>query len=317
MIRLGEKPWVKYEEESPAYGRFVVEPLERGYSSTLGNALRRVLLSSLPGAAISSIKIDGVTQEFSTINGVVEDVLQLILNLKRVVLKSYSDTPKVITLSSKKKGVLTAGDIEHDAEIEIINKDQVIATLDSGGKLDIEMIVEKGRGYVTAEANKKSSLPIGAIPIDSIFTPILKVNVETEEIRVGQEINYDRLILHVWTNGSIKPEEAVKESAKILASHINMFVHLGQPAEIFSGPAEAGEAVESTILEMNLDDFELSARSLNCVKKANVNTVGELIKYSPAELMKFKNFGLKSLKEIRAKLSEYKLALKGEEEEKE
>jgi len=315
MIRLGEKPWVRYEEESPTYGRFVLEPLERGYAATLGNSMRRVLLSSLPGAAITSIKIDGVTHEFSTIPGVVEEVLQIKMNLKKVVIKSYSETPKEVTLSAKKKGVLTAGDIEHDSEIEIINKDNVIATLDSGGKIDLEMIVEKGRGYVTGEANKKSSLSVGAIPIDSIFTPVLKVNLAVDEIRVGQEINYDRLVLHVWTNGSIKCDEAVKESAKILSSHVNMFIHLGHPAEVFAGPVERKAEVESTVLEMNLDDLELSARSLNCLKKAQVNSVKELVSYSAAELMKFKNFGLKSLKEIRAKLGEYKLALKDEGEE--
>ncbi|OGC03665.1 DNA-directed RNA polymerase subunit alpha [candidate division WOR-1 bacterium RIFOXYA12_FULL_43_27] len=316
MIRLGEKPWVKYEEESANYGRFIVEPLERGYGSTLGNALRRVLLSSLNGAAVSSIKIEGISHEFSTIPGVVEDVLQLILNIKRLVIKSYSDTPKIITLSSKKKGVLTAGDIEHDAEIEIINKDQVIATLDSGGKLELEMIVERGKGYVTSEANKKPNLSVGTIPIDSVFTPVLKVNLVTEEIRVGQEINYDRLILHVWTNGAIKPEEAVKESAKILASHINMFIHIGEPAEVFAGSNETRSETDSAVLDMNLDDLELSARSLNCLKKANVSTIGELMGYSAAEMMKFKNFGLKSLKEVREKLSEYKLSLKGEGKEK-
>ncbi len=315
MIRLGEKPFVKFEEVNVSYGRFVVEPLERGYSATLGNALRRVLLSSLPGAAISSIKIEGVSHEFSTIPGVAEDLLQIILNLKKVVVKSYSDTPKVVSLNSKKKGVLTAGDIEHDAEIEIINKDQIIATLDSGGKIEMEMIVEKGRGYVTSEGNKKASLPVGAIPIDSIFSPVLKVNVTSEEIRVGQEINHDKLILDVWTNGSIGSDEAVRESAKILASHVNMFINLGQPAEIFAAPTEKVETVESTVLDMNLDDLELSARSLNCLKNAKVDTVRDLINYSAADMMKFKNFGLKSLKEVRVKLSEYKLHLVGEGEE--
>lgn len=315
MIRLGEKPYVKHEEVSPSHGKFIVEPLERGYSATLGNALRRVLLSSLPGAAISSIRIEGVTHEFSIIPGVAEDLLQIILNLKKIVVKSYSDTPKVVSLVSKKKGVLTAGDIEHDAEIEIINKDQVIATIDSGGKIEIEMIIEKGRGYVTSEGNKKASLPVGAIPIDSIFSPVQKVNITTEEIRVGQEINHDRLVLDVWTNGAIGTDEAVRESAKILASHVNMFINLGQPAEIFTAPAEKSEAVESTVLDMNLDDLELSARSLNCLKNAKVDTVRDLINYSPADMMKFKNFGLKSLKEVRAKLSEYKLNLIGEGEE--
>ncbi len=312
---LGEKPWVKYEEEAPNYGKFILEPLDRGYGATLGNSLRRVLLSSLPGAAITSIKIDGVTHEFSTIDGVVEDVLQIILNLKEVRFKSYSDSPKVVTLKSKKKGPVTAGEITHDAEIEIINPEKVIATLDSNGKIDIEMIVEKGKGYVPSERNKKPTLAVGAIPIDSIFTPVLKVNIVTEEIRVGQEINYDRLVLHVWTDGSIKPEEAVKESARILSRHIDLFVHLGDRMDVSALSGERKDEVENSVLEMTLEDLELSARSLNCLKKANVKTVGELINYSEEDLMKFKNFGGKSLTEVREKLSEYKLGLKGERNE--
>lgn len=314
VIMLGEKPWVRYEEESENYGRFIVEPLDRGYGSTLGNALRRVLLSSLPGAAITSIKIDGVTHEFSTIDGVVEDVLQIILNLKEVKFRSHSDTPKVITLKTKKKGPITAGEIDHDSEIEIVNPDKVIATLDSG-KLEIEMIVEKGKGYVPSDRNKKPSLAVGSIPIDSIFTPVVKVNLVTEEIRVGQEINYDRLVLHVWTNGTIKPEDAVRESAKILSKHVDLFVHLGERMDLTTGAVDKGAEVESSVLEMTLEDLELSARSLNCLKKANVKTVGELISYSVDDLMKFKNFGGKSLTEVREKLGEYKLALKGETHE--
>ena len=271
-------------------------------------------MSSLHGAAITSIKIDGVTHEFATIDGIVEDVLQIILNIKEIRIKSFSDAPKIITLKSKKKGPVTAGEIEHDAEIEIVNPEKVIATLD-GGKIDIEMIVERGKGYVSSEANKKQSLPIGAIPVDSIFTPILKVNIATEEIRVGQEINYDRLVLHVWTNGTIKPDEAARESAKILSKHVDLFVHLGERMDLATGALDKGAEVESSVLEMPLEDLELSARSLNCLKKANVKTVGELIAFSEAELMKFKNFGGKSLTEVREKLSEYKLALKGETHE--
>ncbi len=315
MIMLGEKPWVRYEEESSTYGRFIVEPLDRGYGATLGNALRRVLLSSLPGAAITSIKIEGVSHEFSTIDGVVEDVLQIILNLKEVRFKSHSDVPKVVTLKTKKKGEVTASDIEHDAEIEVINPDKVIATLDSGGKLDIEMIVERGKGYSPSERNKKANLSIGSIPIDAIFTPVLKVNIVTEEVRVGQEINHDKLILHVWTDGTIKPDEAVRESAKILSKHVDLFVHLGERMDLSTGALEKGSEVESSVLEMTLEDLELSARSLNCLKKANIKTVGELISYSAEDLMKFKNFGGKSLTEVREKLNEYKLALKGETHE--
>lgn len=315
MIMLGEKPWVRYEEETKTYGKFTVEPLDRGYGATLGNALRRVLLSSLPGAAITSIKIEGVSHEFSTIDGVVEDTLQIILNLKEVRFKSYSDIQKIVTLKTKKKGAVTAGDIEHDAEIEIINPDKVIATLDSNGKIDIEMVVERGKGFVSSEKNKKPNMPIGSIPIDSIFSPVLKVNIVTEEVRVGQEINYDRLVLHVWTDGAITPEDAVRESAKILSKHIDLFVHLGERMDLATGALERKDEIESTVLEMTLEDLELSARSLNCLKKANVKTVGDLIAYTPAELMKFKNFGGKSLTEVREKLSEYKLVLKGETHE--
>ena len=315
MIMLGEKPWVRYEQETATYGRFIVEPLDRGYGSTLGNSLRRVLLSSLPGAAITSVKIEGVSHEFSTIKGVVEDVLQIILNLKEIRIKSHSDTPKVITLKADKRGEVKAGDIEHDAEIEIANPDKVIATLDSNAELEMEMIVEQGKGYVPAERNKKATLPIGSIPIDSIFTPVIKVNLVTEEVRVGQEIDHDRLVLHVWTDGTINPEDAVRESAKILSKHIDLFVHLGERMDLVTGAVEKKDEVESSVLEMQLEDLELSARSLNCLKKANIRTVGELISYSIEDLMKFKNFGGKSLDEVSEKLAEYKLGLKGENNE--
>ncbi|MBU0574120.1 MAG: DNA-directed RNA polymerase subunit alpha [Candidatus Margulisiibacteriota bacterium] len=312
MIMLGEKPWVRYEEESSGYGRFVVEPLERGYGATLGNSLRRVLLSSLPGAAITSIKIDGVTHEFSTIPGVVEDTLQIILNLKEIVFRCHSDVPKMVHIKASKKGEIKAGDIEHDAEIEIVNPDKVIANLDNGGKLKIEMMVEKGKGFSTSEKNKKANLPVGFIPIDSIYTPVKKVNISIEETRVGQEINYDRLTLQVWTDGSIKPDEAMRESAKVLAGHIDLFVNLGRERDI---PAELvrKEEIPQSVLEMSLEDLELSARSLNCLKKENINTVRELLSYSLEDMMKLKNFGAKSLDEVREKLAEYKISLRGEE----
>ncbi len=313
MIMLGEKPWVKYEEESANYGKFTVEPLERGYGATLGNALRRVLLAHLTGAAIVSIRIEDVSHEFSTIPNIVEDVLEIILNLKEVVLKSHSDVPKVISIKAKGPKEIKAGDIEHDAEIEIFNPDHKIATLESGGKLNMEMIVEKGKGFIPAERNKKSTLPVGYIPIDSIFSPIKKVNLVTEEMRVGQEINYDRLVLHIWTNGSMKPDEAVRESARILSRHIDLFMHIGEPVDVTAGEKERNVEVESGVLDMSLEDLELSARSLNCLKNANIKTVRELISFSQADLMKFKNFGTKSLNEVREKLAEYKLYLKGEE----
>jgi DNA-directed RNA polymerase subunit alpha len=315
MITIGEKPWVRAAEVSENYGQFVVEPLERGYGATLGNSLRRVLLSSLFGASVTAVKIEGVSHPFATISGIVEDVLQIMLNLKEIVIRSHSEQPKTVTLSAKGKGEVTAGDIEHDAEIEIINPEQKIATLDSSGKLEMEMIIERGKGYVSAERNKKPNLAVGYIPTDSIFTPVLKVNLATEEVRVGQEINYDRLILSVWTNGSIRPDEAVKESAKILAKHIDLFVHLGERVEILGVEPERKAEVPEAILEMSIEDLELSARSLNCLKKAGVKNVGALIANSEADLMKFKNFGSKSLDEVRKKLAEYKLALKGEKVE--
>ncbi|MEA3494227.1 MAG: DNA-directed RNA polymerase subunit alpha [Candidatus Margulisiibacteriota bacterium] len=315
MVMIGEKPWVKVVEAKDNYGQFVVEPLERGFGATVGNSLRRVLLSSLTGAAVTAVKIDGVDHPFVTIPGVVEDVLQILLNLKEVVIRSHSEQPKTVKLKAKGKGEVKAGDIEHDAEIEIVNPDHKIATLDSAGKINMELIIERGKGFVSAERNKKPGLPVGFIPTDSLFTPILKVNLSTEEVRVGQEINYDRLTLLVWTNGSINPEEAVKESAKILARHVDLFVHLGEKVEILGVEMEKKRETPESVLEMTIEDLELSARSLNCLKNAGVNTVAELIANSEQDLMKYKNFGSKSLTEVREKLSEYKLALKGEEVE--
>ena len=311
MVLMGEKPWVKYvPEEEKTYGRFIVEPLERGYGSTLGNSLRRVLLASLPGAAVTSIKIEGVPHEFANIPGVVEDVLEIILNIKEIVVKSHSDLPKTITLKSKTKGVVRAADIEHDAEVEIINPDHPIATLDAGGKLEIEMTVERGKGYIPGERNKKPNMPIGTLPVDSIFTPIRKVNFLIEEVRVGREINYDRLILEVWTNGSIKPDEALIESAKILGSHVSLFVNIGQPSEELGISVDKGAGGEETSLDMSVEDLELSARSSNCLRKAGIKTVRELLAYSELDLMKVKNFGAKSAKEVKDKLIELSLNLR-------
>ena len=312
MVSIGEKPWVRIVESSDTYGQYVVEPLDRGYGSTLGNSLRRVLLSSLYGAAITAVKIEGIDHSFSTIPGVVEDVLQIMLNLKEVVIRSHSEQPKTVKLKVKGKGEVTAADIEHDAEIEIVNPDHKIATLDTAGKLEMEIIIERGKGYVPSETNKKSTLAVGFLPTDSIFTPVLKVNLATEEVRVGQEINYDRLVLSVWTNGSVNPDAAVKESANILAKHVELFVHLGEKVEILGIGPEKKDEIGEGILEMNVEDLELSARSLNCLKNAGLNTVGELIANSLSDLMKFKNFGAKSLDEVQEKLTEYKLTLKGE-----
>ncbi|MCU0640570.1 MAG: DNA-directed RNA polymerase subunit alpha [Candidatus Margulisbacteria bacterium] len=311
MVSIGENPWVRVAETGDKFGQFVVEPLPRGFGTTLGNPMRRILLSSLPGAAVTAVKIEGVAHEFSTITGVQQDVLHILLNVKEIVFRSHSDQPKTVTLKAKGKGEIKAGDIEHDAEIEIVNPDQPIATLDAGGKLHIEFIVERGRGYVTAERNKKPHLPVGFIPTDSLFSPVQKVNIATEEVRVGQEINYDRLVLSVWTNGAVSPEEAVKESAKVLARHVDLFIHLGEKGET-TGEMERKEETPTAALEMNIEDLEFSSRSLNCLKKAGVKKVGDLVQYSEPELMKFKNFGSKSLTEVHSKLAEYKLKLKGE-----
>jgi DNA-directed RNA polymerase subunit alpha len=312
MVTIGERPWVRVGEVSNTFGQFIIEPLARGYGVTLGNPLRRILLSSLPGAAAVAVKIDGVSHEFSTLADVEEDVLHILLNLKQIVIRSHSDQPKTVTINAKGKGEVKAGDIEHDAEIEIINPDLKIATLDSAGKLKMEIIVERGRGYVPAERNKKPTLAVGYIPVDSIFSPVLKVNIATEEVRVGQEINYDRLVLSLWTNGAIAPDEALKESAKILARHVDLFVHAGEKTEVVELEVAKKEEVSASVLEMNIEDLEFSSRSLNCLKNAGVRKVGELVALSEDELMKFKNFGAKSLTELRNKLAEYKLKLKGE-----
>lgn len=313
MIMLGEKPWVRYEPQEDGSGRFIVEPLERGYGATLGNSMRRVLLSSLVGAAVTSIRIEDVSHEFSTIPNVVEDVIQMILNIKKMVVRSHSDTPKIIKLEAKGKGAVKAGDIKHDADIEIVNVDHVIANLEAGAKLNIEMVVEKGRGFVPSERNKKPTQPLGTIPVDSIFSPVKKVNVTTEEVRVGQEINYDRLILDVWTNNAISADEAVVKSAEILAKHINMFMHIGERSDSLAIHVQGQGEPDSQVLEMSIDDIDLSSRALNCLKKENIKTVADLVQLTEDELMKIKSLGSKSFDEIKEVLSRFNLSLKGSE----
>ena len=315
MVMLGEKPWVKYEAHDDSYGRFIVEPLERGYGSTLGNSLRRVLLSSLMGAAVTSIRIENVAHEFATLPNVVEDVLQLILNIKQLVIRSHSDVPKIIKLEAHGKGVVSAKDIKHDAEVEIVNPELTIATLEAGGKLNIEMVVEKGKGFVVGERNKKPNQPLGTIPIDSIFTPIKKVNITIEEVRVGQEINYDRLVLDVWTNKSIKPDDAVKAGAKILERHIDMFVNIGERADDLTIHIKGSDELDSVTLEMSIDELELSARSLNCLKKSDISKVRDLVQLTEDDLVKIKNLGSKSFDEIKESLTRYNLSLKGAKKE--
>ena len=315
MGLIGEKPWVRSEPHDDGYGRFIVEPLERGYGSTLGNSMRRVLLSSLVGVAVTSIRIEDVSHEFSTIPNVVEDVLQIILNIKNLVIRSHSDTPKVIKLEAKGKGEVTAKDIKHDADIEIVNPDHYLATMEAGGKLNIEMVVEKGKGFVPSDRNKKPNQPIGTIPVDSIFTPVKKVNVTIEEVRVGQEINYDRLIIDVWTNKAIKPEDGVKQSAEILSKHINMFLHIGERSDALAIHVAGENEADAGVLEMNVEELDLSSRSLNCLKKAGINTVADLAKLTEDELMNIKSLGTKSFEEIKEVLTKFNLSLKGAKRE--
>lgn len=314
MTLFGEKAWVRYTPVKENHGKFVVEPLAKGFGATLGNALRRVLLSSISGAAVTSIRVEGANHAFSTLPGVKEDLLQIVLNVKEIVVRSYADVPKILKLEGKGPGELTAGNIEHDAEVEIVNPDHKIATLESSSKLAVEFVVKKGTGYITADGNKEPNQVIGTIPVDSIFGPVQKVNIATEEVRVGQEINYDRLILEVWTNGAVAPDDAVREAAKILQEHVNLFIHLGEKPEELAPKSESVAGVDDSILDMPIEDLELSARSNNCLKKADIKIVRELIRLTDKELREIKNFGARSADEVHAKLQEYGLKLTGEGE---
>ncbi|MEW6424109.1 MAG: DNA-directed RNA polymerase subunit alpha [Bacillota bacterium] len=307
-----EKPRIECVQmsEDNAYAKFVVEPLERGYGITLGNSMRRILLSSLPGAAITSVKIDGVLHEFSTIPGVVEDVTEIILNLKSLCLKMYTDEEKTLRVEAKGEGVVTAGDIIHDADVEILNPDLHIATLADGGRLFMEMTAAKGRGYVPAERNKKGEHIIGLIPIDSIFSPVRKVNFTVENTRVGQRTDYDKLTLEVWTNGSIRPDEAASLSAKILGEHLQLFVRLTEAANNVEIMVEKEEEQKNKLLEMSIEELDLSVRSYNCLKRAGINTVEELIQRNEEDMMKVRNLGKKSLEEVIKKLNELGLSLR-------
>ncbi len=281
------------------YGKFIAEPFERGYGVTIGNALRRVLLSSIEGSAVTSIKIAGAPHEFASLPGVVEDVVQIILNIKQLVLRSYAKEPKSIILKVEDKGEIKASDITTDETIEILNPDLHIATITKKTKLEIEMEVGKGRGYVPAERNKKEGQPIGTIPIDSIFTPLVKVNLGVENTRVGQMTNYDRLILEIWTNGSITPKDALLYASHILQRHLDIFVNFGKLPEEEEAPAETPEEAELyEKLSMPISELELSVRSANCLKEARIKTIGELVKRSELEMLKYRNFGKKSLAEI-------------------
>ena len=311
-----EKPKIEIVEisEDNRYGKFVCEPLERGYGTTFGNSLRRMLLSSLEGSAITSIRIDGVLHEFSTIPGVRDDVTNIVLNLKQLCLKMQGNEPKVIRIDVEGEKEVTAADIICDADIEILNPDLHIATVDETGKLKIEMTVERGRGYVPADKNKKPEDSIGIIPIDSIFSPVQRVNYTVQDTRVGNETDYDKLILEVWTDGSLRPEEAVSKAAGILVMHLKLFQSMdGLPEEIEEEEATFPEEVEddtSKVLEMTIEDLDLSVRSFNCLKRANINTVADLAEKTEDDMMKVRNLGRKSLEEVKKKLEELGLALR-------
>lgn len=314
-----EKPRIEIAETSDdgTYGRFVVEPLERGYGTTLGNSLRRILLSSLPGSAVSAIKIDGVFHEFSVIPGVKEDVTEIIFNLKELCVKNNSDLSdsKIAYIDALGECEVFAKDIKVDADIEILNPNFKIATLTGADtKLFVEMTITKGRGYVGAEKNKKPDQPIGLIPIDSIYTPVRRVNFNVENTRVGQVTDFDRLTLEVWTNGAITPDDAVSLGAKILSEHLNLFVDLTDNARNVDIMVEKEEDKKEKVLEMSIEELDLSVRSYNCLKRAGINTVEDLIGKTEEDMMKVRNLGRKSLEEVLNKLTELNLALKASEE---
>ncbi len=314
MIEI-EKPKIETVEisDDAKYGKFVVEPLERGYGTTLGNSLRRILLSSLPGAAVTAVQIDGVLHEFSTIEGVVEDVTSIILNLKQLSLKIYSDEEKTLEIDIQGEGVVTAADITHDSDVDILNPDLHIATLSKGAHLHMRLTASRGRGYVPADGNKKEDMPIGVVPIDSIYTPVSRVNYQVENTRVGQVTNYDKLTLDVWTDGSIRPEEAVSIGAKILTEHLNIFVGLTDQAQNAEIMVEKEEDQKEKVLEMTIEELDLSVRSYNCLKRAGINTVQELTHKTEEDMMKVRNLGRKSLEEVQEKLAELGLGLRTEE----
>ena len=297
------------------YGKFVVEPLERGYGTTLGNSLRRVLLSSLPGYAITSVKIDGVLHEFSTIDGVKEDVTEIVLNLKGVILKIHGDGPKTIYIDASGKCEVTAGDIQVDSDVEILNPEHLIATLEDGASLKMELTADRGRGYVSAERNKQLMQPvIGVIAIDSIYTPVLKVNYTVENTRVGQITDYDKLSLEAWTDGTISAQEAVSLGAKILTDHLNLFVDLSDEARETETMIDKPDDVKGKTLEMTIEELDLSVRSFNCLKRASINTVEDLTNRSEEDMMRVRNLGRKSLDEVIAKLDSLGLTLRKDDE---
>ena len=316
MIKF-EKPQYKVTEyvESNSYGKFEIEPLERGFGTTIGNALRRVMLSSLPGSAITSVKIEGVMHEFQTRDGIMEDVTSIVLNLKNVVVKNHTEEDAVIRLITDKEGVVTAGDIECPSDVEIINKDQEIATIVKGGSLNMEMTVSNGRGFVRAEANKKlmGDTKVGVIAIDSNYSPIERVNIAVEDARVGQATNYDKLILEVWTNGAMKPEEAIALASRIIIEHFEILTELNSIADIKGLMTEQDEDPKVKALETSIDDMEFSVRAYNCLKRSGINTMQDLVNRKESDMMKIRNLGKKSLKEVLDKVKEMGLSFRDDD----
>ncbi len=310
-----EKPRIETEESADgSYGKFTVEPLERGYGTTLGNSLRRILLSSLEGVAATSIKIDGVVHEFSTIPGVKEDVTEIVLNIKQLTAKMSCDGPKTVYIDAEGECEVTAGDIKADSEVEILNPELHIASLSSGGKLYMEIVLDKGSGYVPADKNKKPGMSIEVIPVDSIYTPVVRANYTVENTRVGDKTDYDKLTLEVWTNGTTSAKEAVSFAAKVLTEHLNLFVNLsyeGINAEIM---VEKDDRGKEKVLEMTIEELDLSVRSFNCLKRAGINTVEDLINKTEMEMMKVRNLGRKSLEEVQAKLQSLGFNLQSDDE---
>lgn len=315
MIEI-ERPTIECvsSEEDRNYGKFVVEPLERGYGTTLGNSLRRILLSSLPGTSVTSVKIEGILHEFSTIPGVKEDVTEIILNLKQLAVKISGDEDRKAVINATGPMEVTAGDIMGDPDIEIFNPDLHIATLEDNATLYMEINLSRGRGYVTADQNKTDSMPIAVIPVDSIYTPVRKANFEVENTRVGQVTDFDKLTLEVWTDGSVTPNEAVSIGAKIMTEHLKLFIGLDENAEELDIMVDKEENPTEKAREMAVEDLELSVRSFNCLKRADINTVDDLTQKTEEEMMKVRNLGKKSLEEVKHKLAELGLGLKNSEE---
>lgn len=311
MIEI-EKPEIRTIEVSDdsKYGKIVIEPLERGYGTTLGNSLRRILLSSLPGAAVTSIQVDGVLHEFAAVKGVVEDIPTIILHLKRLALKLHTQEDKVIELNVTGPKTVTAADIIHDNEVQILNPDLYICTLAEGAQLDMQLNVSNGRGYARSEHNKREDMPIGVLPIDSIYTPIHKVNYQVENTRIGQKNVYDKLTLDIWTDGSISPEKSLSLAAKILTEHLNIFVDLSDEARHAEIMVEKEEAEKEKMLVMTIEELDLSVRSYNCLKRAGINTIQELTNKTESEMMKVRNLGRKSLEEVKNKLANLELSLR-------